>query len=138
MRPASRPRRLAEHQCGVQPFQPWGEVAVLRGQVHCQAGQVALQLLQARDHPARQDTAGAAEHEGVAALCPAQAGHAVAQLRERSRSRFQQALAGGSGADAASVALEQGDAEFFLQRPQLAADRTVGHMQFVGSEADAA
>ncbi len=136
--PPGRPRRLAEQQGGIQSGQPWREIAVLRGQVQGQARQVALQLLQARDHPARQHAARAAEHEGVVAFAPAQRGHAVAQLRKRPGGGFLQAPAGGGGADAAAVAFDQRHSQFLLQGPHLAADRAMGHVQFVGGKADAA
>ena len=103
-----------------------------------QARQVLLQLLQARDHPARQHAARAAEHEGIVAFAPAQGGHAVAQLRERPGGGFLQAPAGGGGADAAAVAFDQRHSQFFLQGPHLAADRAMGHVQLRSGKADTA
>ncbi|MNV59550.1 hypothetical protein D3C71_1519790 [compost metagenome] len=136
--PAAWPRRLSEQQDRIQALLLGGEAPVLGGPMQRQLGQGGLQRLQAGNHPARQDAAAAAEHQRFGPLLALDRHYRLADLLEGAFAGGLQILTSAGQAQPTPFALEQHDAEVFLQQAQLAADRAMGDMQCLGGTANPA
>jgi len=135
--PAGRPGRFGDQQRGVHPAQRDVGRAFAGGQVQVQVRDLAMQALQARDHPARQQAARATQHQDAAAGAATQPLARRAQQVQRRAGGLAQAPAFGGQGQAAPAAFEQGAAQVLLEHAQLAAHGTVGDMQLFGSLAHA-
>ncbi|MCY1300057.1 hypothetical protein D9M70_496150 [compost metagenome] len=132
-----RPRRRGEPQGGVQPGVTRVEVALAGRQLQAQLRQRAVEAVQARDEPARQQAAGTAEHERRVGAALLEFAADRAQARERLAAGIAQAQPGIGEFYAASVLAEQAQPEVLLKRADLPAHRAVGDVQLLGGLADA-
>ncbi|MDT4861156.1 hypothetical protein FQZ97_957500 [compost metagenome] len=133
----ARPGRLGEAEGGVDAGTPRVQLALAGGKLQAQLGQLAVEPVQARDEPACQQAARAAEDEGCILAALLQVGIHAAQALEDVAGGIPQALAGIGEFYATAVLAEQGDAQRFLEQPHLAAHRTVSDVEFLGRTADA-
>lgn len=124
-----RPWWFGEHQQGVQPWPAWIEVAFTCRQVQAQLGQLGIEPPQARNEPARQQAARAAQHERRIAGPSHQGRTGVAQAVERFVTGLVKLAAGSREFEAAPILGEEGHAKMFLKYLELTAYRPMGDMQ---------
>ncbi|MDT4872566.1 hypothetical protein FQZ97_1077560 [compost metagenome] len=105
--------------------------------MQAQFRQFAIEPIQPRDKPARQQATGTAEDERGILAALLQVGADTAQALERIAGGIPQALAGIREFYAPPILAEQRDPQLLLQQPHLPAYRAVGHVQLVGRTADA-
>jgi len=101
-----------------------------------QLRQLAVEAIQPRNEPARQQAARAGQHEGRIFALPAQVGTGTAQTLEGIEGRIAQAQAGIGEFYATPLLDEQGQAKLFLQRTYLPAHGAMGYAQLLRSLAD--
>lgn len=131
-----RPRRLGKHQQGIQPRAAGVQVPFTGGKVQAQVRQVGVQAPQARNQPARQQAAGAAEDERRVGAATGQLGANVPQALEGLAAGIAQTNPGICEFNATSILDEQAQAQVLFQHFQLPAHRAMGHVQLFGSLAD--
>ncbi len=105
--------------------------------MQAQVGQVSIEPSQARNEPARQQTARAAQHEGCFVIDPAQFGANGAQAIKRLGTDIAQPITGICEFQAAPIFDEQGNAKMLFKHLQLTTDCPVGNVQLLGGLADA-
>ena len=113
------------------------QFALAGGQLQAQFRQLAVEPVQARNKPARQQTARTTEHKGRITGLPLQLGAHLAQAFKGIEGHIAQAHAGLGELDAATVLDEQGHPKLCLQRTNLSTHRAVGDVQLVRRQADA-
>ena len=105
-----RPGRLGVPQRGIQPWLVRVQLALAGRQLQAQLRQLAVEAVQPRDEPARQEAAGATEHERRLGRVPLQLGAGAAQPLEGLAGGLAQTLAGIGEFYAAPLFDEQGQA----------------------------
>src|SRR3546814_15058143 len=96
--------------------------------------QLARQPVQAWNHPAPEETAGAAQHQRIRCRLPAHGRPCRAQRVEGRRCGLVQALTERRQRQVEPLPGEQRSPQRYLEDPYLTADRTVGPMQLIGRE----
>ncbi len=124
-----RPWRFGVPQRRIQPRLAWVQLALAGRQLQAQLGQVAIEPIQPRDEPARQQAAGATEHERRLAGLPLQLDAGTAQALEGLAGGVTQTHARIGEFYAAPFLDEQGQTEGFVELLQLPADGPVGDVQ---------
>jgi hypothetical protein len=136
--PASRAATAPAPAAAASSRLRFGEAAIQCRPLQAHAGQGSLQCWQARNHPARQHAAAAAQHQRRGCRRPPQFAHAVFDAAEGLAARCLQARARSGQAQAAAGPLEQRQAKVILQQLQLPADRAVGDVQVLRGAPNAA
>ena len=131
------PRRFGEPQGGIHSAAPWVQLAFTGGQLQAQFRQLAVESVQTRDKPARQQATRAGQDKRRVGLPLLQLGTGAAQAVEQFGADIAQANAGICEFKATTFLAEQRYTEVLFQAAHLAADRAMSDMQFVGCLADA-
>ncbi len=127
-----RPGRFGVPQRGVQPGPVRVQFALAGRELQAQLRQVAVEPVQPRDEPARQQAAGATEHERRLGGLPLQLGAGAAQALEGVAGDIAQADTGIGEFYAASFLDQQGQPKLRFQLPNLPTDGAMGDMQLGG------
>ena len=132
-----RPRRFGEPQRGVHPAAARVQFTFAGGQLQAQFWQLAVEPVQARNKPARQQAARAGQHKRRIGLPLLQFGAGAAQAVEQFGADIAQTNARICEFKATTFLAEQGHAQVLFQAAHLPADCAMSDVQFVSCLADA-